>query len=200
MAVSATARATQVQCGSIECENGAGFRFQSHKIVNRIQTPGGLNGEASCTNVEFRGTIEISQQEIIDEKITSDTLAGCSVKGVTSDTKTNASPSSPWQLQLQQPNVNGQVTGHIIGTLKFTEQIQVFGFSVATCVYQGSAVQLMGTEQSDTMSIEGSEQFTLVESNSSECGTVNETRNDLVGEVQFETVETVPQSVVVHMV
>lgn len=208
MALPALAQATQVQCGGSECANGATIRGQSSNLVTTTNE----GATISCTGSTFTGTVTNNQGETIQGSITSDTLSGCSTKGLTAHITTNASAANPWSLHVQQPEHQGegagqheQVTAHLKPAsgkkIEFQVQVQFFGFSVAHCTFATHAadesIQLMGEAQSDTMSVEGSNQFQLVGSNSSECGTVGTTEGTLTGSFQTET--STGAAVVVHM-
>jgi hypothetical protein len=224
MAIPALAQATTTQCGTVLCANGAGIVGQSSNLVTTTSNP---TGELKCTGSEFQGTINAAQAVNIEGSVTKDVLSGCTANKVLAHVWTNASTEmereqrtmadeqeqkkdGPWTLQIQQPEASGHVVAHLLphtgSKIEFTVQIQVFGFSVATCMYaaqdgsgNATSIQLEGTEQVDTLSVTGSNQFVLTESNSSECGTVGTTKGTLTGTIQNETDEPSPKAVVVHM-
>jgi hypothetical protein len=205
VALPAFAQATvQTQCGSVECANGATIRSQISNLTTHVQNPA---GEMKCTGSTFEGTLggaqaaESGEEEgTIEGEVSSDTLSGCTSNGVTADVKTNASAAHPWRLKVQKEK-GGQVKNHILPNaqqerLQFTVQIQAFGFSVATCTLGATSIQAMGSTQSSNGGIEGTNQFVLEASNSSECGTVGTTTGDLTGTVSFENAEK--EAVVIH--
>lgn len=195
------AHATQVQCGSTECPNGARLRVQS--VTNVESTSQNPERAIVCTGETLEGEVITNQLETVEAAITADTLSGCTDAGLTADISTNA--SSGWRWQFQQPDANGQVTIHqhpkISLNIFDVIKIQIFGGVVATCVYSSSSRQYMGTAQDDVYTLEGHEQSTLTERSgiaASECGTVNTTTLDMTGSYQIET-QSGALAVVVHM-
>jgi hypothetical protein len=203
-ALPALAQATQAQCGAAECPVLFELRFQSSNLQMQIQTGEKDEGAISCASTTFEGTLN-NQSSTLPGKILFGSQAGCTAKGVSTDIKSNLSAEPlGWRWSIQQPEADGQVTAHITpdpaGTIRFTSQVQIFGASVATCVFEATSIQLMGNEHSDTLAIEGSNQFTLIERSgiaASECGTVGTTKGDLTGSFQLETKSGA--AVVVHM-
>jgi hypothetical protein len=218
MVVPAMAQATvmdQVQCGSVECANGAALKGQSSNLVTKTQSP---SGELKCTSSTFEGTLAEAQSDVevesnvqeVQGQITLDKLTGCTANGVPADVSTNATAAHPWHLQVQVNHTTKKITAHIKPnaqqtTIQFTVQVQVFGFSAATCTYGASSIQLSSEVQSDVSTIEQEEkegakvpQFTLEASNSSECGTVGTTKGHLTGSTQLEN--GAGEAVVVHSV
>jgi hypothetical protein len=216
MAIPTMAQAVvdQVQCGTVECANGATLKGQSSNLKTQVQTGATDEGELKCTSSTFTATLAEAQSskqfeenkenlQEVQAEVTADTLTGCTAKGVTADVKTNASATHPWHLRAQVNHTTGQVTVHIFPNaqqtkVQFTVQPQVLGFSAATCTYGANSVQTMGTTQNDVATVEGNEQFLLEASNSSECGTVNTTKGDLSGSFQLEN--GAGEAVVVHSV
>jgi hypothetical protein len=211
MAVPSVAQATQVQCGAAQCAANALIRGQGTKaFISQTQTP---HTEQKCTASSFQGAVQSARGVHADGHITTATFTGCTVfdqSGThTIHISTNASAAAPWKVQIQQPDAAGNVTAHILpaagSSIQFSAQIQEFGFSVATCHFQSTDVQLQGTEQLDTATVEG--QFQLhgrQEGLAGLCGTIeppqaNATLGHLTGEVQLETHEATPKAVVVHM-
>jgi hypothetical protein len=198
MAIPSLAQATQAQCGATgECASNATIRLQTTNFKLVTQAP---EFTIKCTAGTLAGTLNSSQAENLEGPITSDKFTGCE-SGLTEDVSTNAA-AAKWSLQIQQPDANGQVTAHLVpsagNSLSFTVQDQLFGSSVATCVYSGSTIQLMNTEQSDVFTVEGKEQLVLTASNNPElCGTVNTTKGDVSGSFQLENAAA--EAVVVHM-
>jgi hypothetical protein len=198
MAVPALAQAQlQAQCGSSECANGATLKGQSSNIVVKTQNP---SGELKCTGAAFTGTLSNNQAETIEGEATSDTLTGCTANGITADATTNISASHPALLKAQaggEGKVSVTLSPNSQQTkLQFTVQLQVFGFSVATCVFGGTGAHHTVGVQTDTESAEEKEAVTLESSNSSECGTVGTTKGDISGSGQLENASG--NAVVVH--
>jgi hypothetical protein len=204
MVVPAMAQATaQVQCGSVECANGAEFKGQSTNQVATVQNPNGTT--FGCSSTIFAGRLgaaqvaESGEEATVEGEVTSDTLSGCAAGGVTADIKSNATAAHPWPVKVQKNG--GQITFHMFPNaqqtrIRFTVQWQAFGFSVATCTFGARSIQIMGSTQSNLGAVEGANQLELEESNSSECGTVGTTTGDVSGEVAFENAAS--EAVVVH--
>lgn len=98
---------------------------------------------------------------------------GCSIGEISTDVAGNASTSAPWTLQFQQPDAGGNIVAHLLpasgGVIRFTAQPQVFGFSVATCNYSASSIQLSGNGSSNVYSIAVSSPEFTVQSGGSPC-------------------------------
>jgi hypothetical protein len=197
MALPALAQATQAQCGASECASNAVVKGQSTNLSITTQNPAGT---LTCSHAEFEGHLNNNQGETIDGTATKDVFSstGCTANGVHSIVTTNVSTNN-WQVQVQQPEASGQITAHVTGSpIEVTVKPQVFGVTVATCKFSGTSVQLMGTAQSNVMTIEGTEQFTLSSSTSEEiCGVVGTTKGDLTG--SFISTDSSGNAAVVHM-
>jgi hypothetical protein len=191
MALPALAQAAvQVQCGSSECAANTNVRGQATtNLKTQVQTGAKDEGELVCTGSTFEGKVENAQSETSTGIVTEDNLTGCTAKGVSADVKTNANAAGGgWQIHVQgAPSNEIHIEPHTGQSITFTVQVQVFGFSAATCTYSSSGINLTSTAQSDTSSVKGNEQFVLTGSNSSECGTVGTTKGDLTGSFQLET-------------
>jgi hypothetical protein len=204
------AQANQVQCGASECANGTAIRLQSTNLSIQFQNP---DYSLICQGAELQGKLPTTQAETTHGDITGAVLMGCERDKFSIAIAMNESSSEPWQLQVQQPVHQGtgaeqheQVTAHITPftgkKIEIAIQLQVSGFSVGTCRYSASSIQLMGEAQSDELEVEGAGQFTLQERNGlfgAECGTVNITSGDLQGKFQLETDNAAKEAVVVHM-
>jgi hypothetical protein len=206
MVVPAMAQATRAQCGTVDCGTSGAtslIRGQSSNLKTQIQksqTNTTDEGTVECTSSTFQGNLTSNNAETIEGKVTADTLSGCVFKGLNTDITTNASTAPNWTLKVQQPDANGKAVAHLTGAIRFKAQVQVVGFSVATCEFETANVQFSGKEQDDILNVEGSNQFMLVAADSSECGVVGETAGDLSGTFQIETdVASNPAAVVVHM-
>jgi hypothetical protein len=203
MAIPTMAQAElQMQCGTVECANGATLKGQSSNLKVQLQTGATDEGELKCTSSTFTGTLASSQGNTIEGGVTSDALSGCTAKGISADVQTNVSAAHPARLKGEMGG-GGKVTVTLLPNsqqtkLRATAQLQVFGFSVATCVFGAESAQRNVETQTDTESGTQLEAVVLEESNSSECGTVGTTKGDISGSGQLE--DTSGNAVVVHSI
>jgi hypothetical protein len=144
MVIPAMAQATSLQApAGTTLGAGAVIKGQSTNLKTETATEGKAGPTLTCTHSEFEGTLEAPVESMPHGKLTKDTLTGCTANGTTADINTNASTTAPWQVQVQQPDpTTGRTLMHITGTLQFTVQPQVFGFSATTCDYSASGLQV----------------------------------------------------------
>jgi hypothetical protein len=215
MALPSVAQATQFQCGSSECANGALIKGQASGLKLTFQEYAFTVNTFECPSAEAQGEVTKNQGSTVEAQITSFKFPlppnpSCESPGefgAREDIETNAGkPGEDWTLQVQQPDPTGSYEARIDPSsgkkLQFTAQLQLGLTSIVTCHYAADSIRLTGSAQNDTLTIDKTNsKFTLEGRQGfygAQCGIVGSAVAHLEGSIQLET-HANAQPVVVHM-